>query len=67
MDTRTYTVVGMSCSHCVSSVHEEVAEVHGVGDVDVDLGSGNLVVKGDGFSDGAVKTAVEAAGYELAS
>ena len=67
MDTRTYSVVGMSCAHCVSSVHEEVAEVRGVGAVDVDLGSGHLVVKGDGFSDGAVKAAVEAAGYELAS
>jgi copper chaperone len=67
METRAYTVVGMSCSHCVSSVREEVAELYGVGAVDVELGSGNLVITGDGFSDGAVKAAVEAAGYQLAS
>ena len=64
---RTYTVTGMTCGHCVMSVREEVSEVPGVTDVDVDLASGRLTVSGDGFSDEAVAAAVDEAGYEIAS
>jgi copper chaperone len=64
--TRTYTVHGMSCSHCVASVTEEVSEVVGVRDVDVDLASGRLSVEGDGFREDAVRAAVAEAGYEVA-
>ena len=64
---RTYAVAGMTCSHCVASVREEVSEVDGVARVDVDLESGELKVSGDGFSDDAVAAAVEDAGYEVAS
>jgi copper chaperone len=67
MDEKTYTVDGMSCSHCVLSVREEVAEVAGVRAVDVDLASGRLVVRGDAIEDAAVKAAVADAGYEVAS
>jgi len=65
-ESRSYTVVGMTCGHCVASVREEVAEVSGVRAVDVDLAGGGLVVSGAGFDDQAVKTAVEEAGYRLA-
>jgi copper chaperone CopZ len=64
--TRTYTVQGMTCSHCALSVTEEVSEVAGVRDVDVDLASGRLAVDGDGFSDDAIRAAVAEAGYEVA-
>ena len=67
MTDRTYTVTGMTCSHCVSSVREEVSEVAGVESVDVDLASGRLTVSGHGYSDGAVEAAVADAGYEVAS
>jgi copper chaperone len=67
MSEKTYTVVGMTCSHCVLSVREEVSEVAGVESVDVDLPSGRLLVRGRDVSDGAVKAAVEEAGYEVAA
>ncbi len=67
MSTATYTVVGMTCGHCVSSVTEEVSQVPGVTDVDVDLASGGLTVTGDAeVDDAAVRAAVEEAGYEVA-
>jgi copper chaperone len=66
-ESRTYTVVGMTCSHCVSSVREEISELAGVHTVDVDLDSGRVVVSGNGFGDDAIKAAVEDAGYQLAS
>ena len=67
MTARTYTVNGMTCSHCVSSVREEVSEVGGVESVDVDLASGRVTVTGSDVSDDAVRDAVSDAGYEVAS
>jgi len=65
--TSTYTVTGMTCGHCVSSVTEEVTEVPGVTDVQVDLASGRVTVTGDAPVDPAlVRAAVEEAGYQLA-
>ena len=64
---RTYTVQGMTCSHCVLSVREEVSDVAGVDQVDVELETGRLTVAGEGFSDDAVKAAVSDAGYEVVS
>ena len=62
-----YTVVGMTCGHCVSSVTEEVTALDGVRDVDVDLQTGQLRVDSDRtVSRDDVRTAVEVAGYELA-
>ncbi len=67
MSTSTYTVVGMTCGHCVSAVTEEVSGLPGVTDVSVDLDSGGLTVTGDApVDDDAVRAAVEEAGYEVA-
>lgn len=63
-DTRHYAVHGMTCDHCVRSVTEEVFEVPGVAAVDVDLGSGEMTVTGDGLDDDAIAAAVADAGYE---
>ncbi|MGS2647374.1 MULTISPECIES: cation transporter [unclassified Streptosporangium] len=65
MSTTTYTVTGMTCGHCVSSVKEEVGEVPGVTGVDVDLETGRVDVSGDSFDDAAVRAAVKEAGYEV--
>ena len=65
--SREYTVKGMTCSHCVASVREEVTDVAGVETVDVDLASGRLTVTGDDVDDAAVRAAVDEAGYEVVS
>ena len=62
--SREYTVIGMTCEHCVLSVTEEVSDVAGVRDVDVDLAAGRMVVRGDA-SDEAIRAAVVEAGYEV--
>ena len=62
---RTYTVTGMSCGHCALSVREEVAELTGVEQVEVELESGRLSVTGAGFSDDEVRQSVRSAGYAL--
>ncbi|WP_431896389.1 heavy-metal-associated domain-containing protein [Nonomuraea sp. bgisy101] len=68
MATTTYTVTGMTCGHCVSSVKEEVSEVTGVTGVEVDLATGLLTVQSDNpVEAGQIAAAVEAAGYEVAN
>jgi copper chaperone CopZ len=67
MSTASYTVVGMTCGHCVTAVTEEVSALPGVTAVDVDLAGGGLTVTSDApVEDSAVRAAVEEAGYEVA-
>lgn len=68
MATNTYTVTGMTCGHCVSSVRTEVARIPGVTDVRVDLSSGQVTVTSEEPIDiETVRASVDEAGYELAS
>jgi copper ion binding protein len=65
--TSTYTVTGMTCSHCVQAVTSEVSELPGVSAVEVDLASGAVTVTSAApLADGDVRAAVDEAGYELA-
>jgi copper chaperone len=66
-DGATYAVKGMTCEHCALSVTEEVEQVPGVTGIDVDLEHGRIVVRGEDFSDDAIRAAVDEAGYELAA
>ena len=67
MSTSTYTVTGMTCGHCVASVTEEVSELPGVTDVQVELETGLVTVTADApVGTDAVRGAVEEAGYSLA-
>jgi copper chaperone len=65
--TATYTVTGMTCSHCVKAVTEEVTALPGVTDVQVDLESGALTITSEApVESTAVRAAVDEAGYALA-
>jgi copper chaperone len=64
--TVSYTVTGMTCDHCVASVREEITEIAGVSNVDVDLASGAVTVTSAGpLAEADVRSAVEEAGYAL--
>lgn len=66
MSPQTFTVTGMTCGHCVSSVTEEVGALPGVSDVQVDLASGAVTVTAETELDrAAVAAAVDEAGYAL--
>jgi copper ion binding protein len=68
MNKLTVTVAGMSCGHCVSSVRSEVGQIPGVTAIDVDVASGTVVIDSTGpLEEAAIRTAVEEAGYRLAS
>ncbi|CAA9485630.1 MAG: Copper(I) chaperone CopZ [uncultured Solirubrobacteraceae bacterium] len=65
LDQREYTVAGMTCGHCVAAVAEEVEQVPGVTGVSVELEGGRVRVEGASVDDGAVRAAVEEAGYTV--
>ena len=67
MTTSTYTVTGMTCGHCATSVTEEISELAGVEHVDVVVETGAVTVTSAAPLDpAAVQAAVEEAGYALA-
>lgn len=63
-------VDGMTCSHCVMSVQEEISAIEGVDSVSVDLNAGGtskVTIHSAAPIDAArVRAAVEEAGYALA-
>lgn len=66
--TNEYLVSGMHCSHCASSVTEEVSALTGVTDVKVDLDSGQLIVTSEtDIPFQSIVAAVDEAGYSVAT
>ncbi|MEU7476349.1 heavy-metal-associated domain-containing protein [Lentzea sp. NPDC042327] len=64
--TTAYTVKGMTCGHCATSVTEEVSAIDGVGAVAVDLPTGQVTVTSSApLALDDVRAAVTEAGYEL--
>ncbi len=63
-------VTGMTCSHCVSSVTEELGALDGVEDVAVDLAPGGesrvTVTTSRPLTGDEVRAAIDEAGYALA-
>lgn len=67
MSTQTITVTGMTCEHCAASVREEIGEIAGVTDVQVDVPTGRVDVISDVEVDpSAIAAAVVEAGYQVA-
>ena len=68
--TATYHVTGMTCSHCVGAVTEEIRRLPGVTAVRVDLVAGGTSVvsieASEPLDPAAVREAVDEAGYALA-
>ena len=68
--TATYSVTGMTCSHCVAAVTEEVSRLVGVSAVDVELVVGGdsrvTVTSAAPLPVDAMREAVDEAGYTLA-
>ncbi|MEU2203105.1 heavy metal-associated domain-containing protein [Microbacterium oleivorans] len=65
METTEFQVTGMTCGHCEKSVRDEVSKVAGVTDIDVNVGTGKLVVSSSQPVEvSAVIAAVDEAGYE---
>ena len=65
-ETLTYNVPAIHCAHCGMSIREEVSEVEGVEEVDVDIETKVVTIRGRELSDEKLRAAIEEAGYEAA-
>jgi copper chaperone CopZ len=65
-ETTTYSVPAIHCAHCAMSIREEVSGVDGVEEVDVDLDTKLVTVRGAAVDDATVRAAIRDAGYEAA-
>lgn len=63
----SYSVPGISCSHCVHAITTEVQTVAGVEHVDVDIDTKTVTVSGESLEDAAIVAAIDQAGYEVAA
>lgn len=62
----SYTVIGMTCGHCVEAVTREWTKIGGVTGADVALDAGTVAVTSEApVEEAAVRAAVDEAGYEL--
>lgn len=69
MKTETFKVKGMTCSGCVSNVEHTLKTIAGVHDVEVSLQNSEASVRYDELqaSPDQMKSAIKAAGYEVAA
>jgi copper chaperone len=71
MSTTTISITGMTCGHCVSAVKNELSELPGVENVDVDLvdgGTSTATITSSAPLDAAsIDGAVSEAGYTVAA
>ena len=65
-ETVSYSVPAIHCARCAMSIREEVSEVEGVEDVDVDLASKVVTIMGLELDDAELRAAIAEAGYEAA-
>ena len=69
MTTTTLHVTGMTCGHCVNAVTDELSALTGVDQVAIDLVPGGTstvtVTSSAALEPGALRAAVDEAGYEL--
>jgi copper chaperone CopZ len=63
-ETTTYSVPAIHCAHCATSIREEVFEVEGVEQVDVDIETKAVTIHGRDLDDAALRGAIVEAGYE---
>lgn len=63
--TKTISIEGMHCAHCVAAVTEALQAAPGVTSVAVSLENNNAVVEGANLDDAALKAAVEDTGFDV--
>ena len=66
-ETISYQVPGVHCAHCEAAIKREVGAVPGVEQVQVDLETKTVTVSGSELDDVRLRTAIDAAGYDVAA
>ncbi|TAL63953.1 MAG: heavy metal-associated domain-containing protein [Bacteroidetes bacterium] len=62
---KTIQVGGMTCNHCKENVENSIKSVQGVEEVNVDLSSGKVIIKGSTFNLEKIKAGIISIGYKV--
>ncbi len=65
-ETITYEVPGVHCAHCEAAIKQAIGPIDGVHEVEVDLETKKVVVRGAALDDAALRAAIDEAGYDVA-
>jgi copper chaperone len=63
--TITYEVPGIHCGQCEAAIKLEVGAVVGVEEVEIDLETKRVTVRGETLDDERLRAAIDEAGYEV--
>jgi copper chaperone CopZ len=63
MDQMLFTVPELTCNHCEAAVKQTISAIEGVECVTVDLETKRVAVRGSDLDDGAIRSAIQEAGY----
>lgn len=64
MAEKTVKVSGMTCNHCKANVQNNLSTIQGIENIDIDLVTGTVKIKGDDINLDEVKSRVESIGYQ---
>lgn len=64
MAEKTIKVSGMTCNHCKANVENNLSNIHGIENIEIDLESGKVKMTGDDINLDQVKNTVESIGYQ---
>ncbi len=64
MESKTYTIEGMTCNHCRMSAEKALQSVEGVTSASVDLATKRAVITGSATEE-ALRKAIDEIGFEL--
>ena len=65
MSTKTLTIDGMSCGHCITAVTMALQDLPGVGVRDVRIGRAVIDTDDSAVTPGQLATAIEEAGFTI--
>jgi copper chaperone len=60
-----YVVPAMTCGHCVAAITGEVTKVAGVAEVQIDLETKIVEVRGSSFDHADIRAAIDEAGFDV--
>jgi copper chaperone CopZ len=64
MATQTYSVPGISCSHCEHAIRQELDKIGGLSSIQVDIDKKLVTVSGERIDEAAIVAAIDEAGYD---
>ena len=61
----SYFIQGMTCNHCKQTATEAIESCNGVEKVDIDLDSGQAIIKGSNLNQDEILNSIKSVGFSI--